>query len=66
VLQAAVPVMPGDDAAALHERIKAVEHTLFPEAVRLVVSDRIAIRGRTVEIVESLAGVPALEVPAER
>jgi phosphoribosylglycinamide formyltransferase 1 len=66
VLQAAVPVMPDDDAAALHERIKAVEHTLFPEAVRLVVSDRIAIRGRTVEIVESLAGVPALEVPAER
>jgi len=64
VLQAAVPVLPGDDEASLHERIKEVEHRLFPEAVRLAVSDRLVIRGRTVEIAESLAAVPAL--PAER
>lgn len=64
VLQAAVPVLPGDDEAALHERIKQVEHRLFPEAVRLAVSDRLVIRGRTVAIAESLAAVPAL--PADR
>lgn len=64
VLQATVPVLPGDDEAALHERIKQVEHRLFPEAVRLAVSDRLVIRGRTVAIAESLAAVPAL--PADR
>ncbi|MGH2687865.1 MAG: phosphoribosylglycinamide formyltransferase [Actinomycetota bacterium] len=64
VLQAAVPVFPDDDEASLHERIKEVEHRLFPEAVRLAASDRLVVRGRTVEIAESLAAVPAM--PADR
>lgn len=58
ILQEAVPVLPGDDQAALHERIKRVEHRLFPEAVRLVLSDRLAIHGRTVDVLAPL-GVPA-------
>ena len=32
--QQRVPVLPGDTAATLHERIKAVEHRLLPEVVR--------------------------------
>lgn len=32
--QAQVPVLPGDTEATLHERIKAVERTLYPEAIR--------------------------------
>ena len=32
--QEAVPVLPGDSAADLHERIKAVEHRLYPEVIR--------------------------------
>jgi len=31
--QEAVPVLPGDDAASLHERIKAVERRLYPETI---------------------------------
>ncbi|MBM4408968.1 MAG: bifunctional phosphoribosylaminoimidazolecarboxamide formyltransferase/IMP cyclohydrolase [Chloroflexi bacterium] len=31
--QQAVPVLPGDDEAALHERIKSVEHVLLPRVV---------------------------------
>jgi phosphoribosylaminoimidazolecarboxamide formyltransferase/IMP cyclohydrolase len=31
--QRAVPVLPGDDETALHERIKAVEHVLLPQVV---------------------------------
>ena len=31
--QEAVPVLPDDDEAALHERIKAVEHRLYPEVL---------------------------------
>ncbi|MFP5317458.1 MAG: phosphoribosylglycinamide formyltransferase [Acidimicrobiia bacterium] len=32
--QEAVPVQPGDTPATLHERIKAVEHRLYPETIR--------------------------------
>lgn len=52
VLQEAVPVHSSDDEATLHERIKEAERRLFPEAVRLVVSGRTRVRGRTVVIDE--------------
>ena len=32
--QAEVPVLPGDTEATLHERIKAVERTLYPATIR--------------------------------
>ncbi len=32
--QAVVPVVPGDTEASLHERIKSVERTLYPETIR--------------------------------
>jgi phosphoribosylglycinamide formyltransferase 1 len=35
--QEAVPVLPGDDVASLHERIKAVERRLYPQTIRRVV-----------------------------
>jgi phosphoribosylglycinamide formyltransferase-1 len=50
VAQECVPVLPGDDEQTLHERIKDVEHRLYPEAVRLVVSGRTRINGRRVEV----------------
>ena len=50
VAQECVPVLPGDDEATLHERIKAVEHCLYPEAVRLVVSGQTRIDGRRVDV----------------
>ena len=37
--QEAVPVLPDDDEATLHERIKAVERRLYPETIRAVVAD---------------------------
>jgi phosphoribosylaminoimidazolecarboxamide formyltransferase/IMP cyclohydrolase len=36
--QEAVPVLAGDDEDALHERIKAVEHRLYPQVLRQLVS----------------------------
>jgi phosphoribosylglycinamide formyltransferase 1 len=36
--QEAVPVLPDDDAASLHERIKAVERRLYPDTVAAVVA----------------------------
>lgn len=36
ILQARVPVLPDDTAESLHARIQEQEHTLYPEAIRLV------------------------------
>ncbi len=36
--QEAVPVLEGDTAETLHERIKEVEHRLYPETIRRFVS----------------------------
>lgn len=52
VLQAAVPVHQGDDAAALAARILEQEHRIYPEAVRLLAEGRLRIEGRRVEIDE--------------
>ena len=40
VMQRSVPVMPGDTANTLSERILAVEHQLYPDAIRAVLSGK--------------------------
>jgi phosphoribosylglycinamide formyltransferase-1 len=52
LFQAAVPVEPGDDEDRLHERIKAAEHRLLPEAVRLLAEGRVRVEGRRAVIAE--------------
>ena len=37
--QEAVPVLPGDTEDALHERIKAVEHRLYPQVLATLVAE---------------------------
>jgi phosphoribosylglycinamide formyltransferase 1 len=37
--QEAVTVLPDDDEASLHERIKAVERRLYPDTIRAVLTD---------------------------
>jgi phosphoribosylglycinamide formyltransferase-1 len=48
VLQAAVPVEPGDTEDTLAARILAEEHRLYPEAIRLFAEGRLRIEGRRV------------------
>jgi phosphoribosylglycinamide formyltransferase 1 len=55
VLQGAVPVEAGDTESALSARILAVEHRLYPEAVRLVAEGRLELAGRRVTIREARA-----------
>jgi phosphoribosylglycinamide formyltransferase-1 len=50
VLQAAVPVREDDTEASLSARIRAEEHRLFPEAIRLYAEGRLAVEGRRVLI----------------
>lgn len=64
VIQAAVPVLPGDDAGTLAARVLVQEHVIYPRAVRWFLEGRLNLNGGRV----ALAGVPddagALIVPA--
>jgi len=50
IIQAAVPVLEGDDEETLAERILVQEHRCLPEAVRLFCRDRLRIEDRRVRI----------------
>jgi phosphoribosylglycinamide formyltransferase-1 len=66
VIQAAVPVLPGDDEAALAARVLAEEHRIYPQAVRWFAEGRIALRDGKVDVAGSDAAgdLAALVVPA--
>jgi phosphoribosylglycinamide formyltransferase-1 len=46
--QAVVPVLDDDTVESLSARILKEEHRIYPEAIRLVVEDRIRVEGRRV------------------
>jgi phosphoribosylglycinamide formyltransferase-1 len=48
VIQAAVPVLPGDDAQALSARVLTAEHRIYPQAVRWFVEDALVWQGEVV------------------
>src|SRR5512139_1007338 len=50
VVQAAVPVRPGDDADALAARVLRQEHVIYPRAVRWVVEGRLSIADGIVRV----------------
>ena len=43
IIQAAVPVLPGDDEDALAARVLAEEHRIYPQAVRWLCEDRVTL-----------------------
>ncbi|MCB9928535.1 MAG: phosphoribosylglycinamide formyltransferase [Alphaproteobacteria bacterium] len=53
--QAAVPVLPGDDADILAARVLAAEHRLYPLAVGLVAEGRAPVVGERVRLHPSVA-----------
>lgn len=48
IIQAAVPVLPGDDEDRLAARILQQEHRIFPHAIALFQQGRLEIQGRRV------------------
>jgi len=50
IAQAAVPVLPSDDAGSLQRRILAMEHKLYPTALRWAVEGKLSIDGRKVRV----------------
>ncbi len=64
VLQAAVPVLPDDDAAALARRILAAEHRIYPMALALIAQGRVRVVGERVRIRGASWASGALANPA--
>ncbi len=50
IIQAAVPVSPDDTEDILAARILALEHKIYPEAVKLFAEGRLKVEGRKVKI----------------
>jgi len=53
ILQKAVPVLEGDTAEVLQERVLKEEHKLFPRAVQLFAQGKLKIEGRKCRVLES-------------
>jgi phosphoribosylglycinamide formyltransferase-1 len=62
IAQAAVPVLPGDDADSLAARILEQEHIIYPMALRLVADGKVTVEGGRA-IVDAGAGAEALRNP---
>lgn len=66
IVQAAVPVLTGDTAAALAARVLAQEHMVYPQAVRGLLEGRCSLAdGRVVWRNEATSAALALRVPTE-
>jgi phosphoribosylglycinamide formyltransferase-1 len=52
VIQAAVPVRPGDDEATLAARVLVQEHRIYPQAVRWFLEGKLAFDGGLVRVNE--------------
>lgn len=61
IVQAAVPVLPGDDSDTLAARVLSAEHRCYPHALELVANGRTSIVDETV-IVKGAAGPAGIAV----
>jgi len=63
VIQAAVPVLDGDDEATLSARVLAQEHRIYPQAVRWFAEGRLTLESGKVRLNAAQDGGRALVVP---
>lgn len=63
IIQAAVPVLPGDTAETLGERVLVQEHVIYPRAVSWFLEGRLRLESGRVRIDGLMAGEQALIVP---
>jgi phosphoribosylglycinamide formyltransferase-1 len=65
IVQAAVPVLPGDDEHTLAARVLTAEHRAYPLALRLIGEGRIKVVGERTEIAGMSGGASILLNPAD-
>lgn len=58
VIQAAVPVSAADDLPTLLARIQAMEHRIYPQAVRWLAAGRLKLEGRKVTLLPENGRTP--------
>lgn len=63
IIQAAVPVLQGDDEAALAKRVLAEEHQIYPRALRWVAEGRVTLSGDRIEVKGAEAQQTSLRMP---
>ncbi|NHC05175.1 phosphoribosylglycinamide formyltransferase [Azonexus fungiphilus] len=66
VIQAAVPVLDGDDEASLAARVLRQEHQVYPQAVRWFAEGRLSLADGRVRVAGETAAVTALVAPGLR
>ena len=66
IIQAAVPVLDGDDDATLAARVLRQEHRVYPQAVRWFAEDRLRLDGGCVRLAGAAAGEGVLVAPEVR
>lgn len=65
IVQAAVPVLPGDDAHSLADRVLGAEHRIYPLALRLIAEGRVTVEGMRATVTgHPLPDIEALVNPA--
>ncbi|TWA74620.1 phosphoribosylglycinamide formyltransferase-1 [Azospirillum brasilense] len=64
IAQAAVPVLPGDDADRLSARVLEAEHRLYPQALRLIADGRARVEDGRVALSGPAADLPTLINPS--
>ena len=65
IVQAAVPVLAGDDAEKLAERVLAAEHRAYPLALALIAAGRVRVEGERVVIEGALPATGMLLNPRQ-
>lgn len=63
VVQAAVPVLPGDDEDRLAARVLEQEHRIYPEAIRWYLDGRLRLDGNRVTVSAGRSAPDALVCP---
>lgn len=63
IAQAAVPVLPGDDAERLAARVLAAEHQLYPHALRMLAAGEVRVAGDRIFRTSCKGDEPALFSP---
>lgn len=66
VIQAAVPVLDGDDEAALAARVLRQEHRIYPQAVRWFAEGRLSLLDGRVQVAGEMADDAVLPAPVLR
>ena len=62
--QAAVPVLPADDAETLAARVLRAEHQLYPACLRLVAEGRVSVEGDVARAADATSGDSLVINPA--